>query len=136
MKNFLLLPALFFCVYFSNAQATGNQNPNLKMQESQRIKIVKKPVSGEDKIKAKLAAMESQMQSVQATIQKAQADLDNLKSIQNDLKGQLDSMNEMSEETSMRLQMAMDRRSKFVEALSNIMKKINDTQNTIVQNLK
>jgi hypothetical protein len=48
----------------------------------------------------------------------------------------LDSMNEMSEMTSMRLQMAMDRRSKFVEALSNIMKKIDSTQETIIQNLK
>lgn len=59
-----------------------------------------------------------------------------LKSVQDDLKGRLDSMNEMSEMTSMRLQMAMDRRSKFVEALSNIMKKIDSTQETIVQNLK
>lgn len=49
---------------------------------------------------------------------------------------QTDSMNEMSEMTSMRLQMAMDRRSKFVEALSNIMKKINDTQSTMTQNMK
>jgi hypothetical protein len=59
-----------------------------------------------------------------------------LKSMQDNLNGQLDSMNEMSEMTSMRLQMAMDRRSKFVEALSNVMKKIDSTQETIVQNLK
>lgn len=61
---------------------------------------------------------------------------DELRAIQDDLQGRLDSMNEMSEMTSMRLQMAMDRRSKFVEALSNIMKKIDSTQETIVQNLK
>ena len=48
----------------------------------------------------------------------------------------LDSMNEMSEMTSMRLQMAMDRRSKFISTLSNIMKKISDTQGALVQNLK
>jgi hypothetical protein len=59
-----------------------------------------------------------------------------LKSIQDDLKGQLDSMNEMSEMTSMRLQMAMDRRSKLIETLSNIMKKISATGDTLVQNLK
>lgn len=47
-----------------------------------------------------------------------------------------DSMNEMSEMTSMRLQMAMDRRSKFVEALSNIMKKMSDTDSSIIQNMK
>jgi hypothetical protein len=59
-----------------------------------------------------------------------------LKAVQDDLKSRLDSMNEMSEMTSMRLQMAMDRRSKFVSALSNIMKKISSTQETLVQNLK
>jgi hypothetical protein len=38
--------------------------------------------------------------------------------------------------TSMRLQMTMDRRSKFISTLSNIMKKISTTQDTLVQNLK
>jgi hypothetical protein len=38
--------------------------------------------------------------------------INELKTIQQDLQGVLDSMNEMSEMTSMRLQMAMDRRSK------------------------
>jgi hypothetical protein len=51
-------------------------------------------------------------------------------------KGRLDSMSDMGEMESMRLQMAMDRRSKFLEALSNIMKKISDTDATIAQNLK
>jgi hypothetical protein len=56
--------------------------------------------------------------------------------IQQDLQGDLDSMNEMSEMTSMRLQMAMDRRSKFVETLSNMLKKIDGTQEAIIQNMK
>jgi len=55
---------------------------------------------------------------------------------QEDLKGKLDGMNEMSEMTSLRLQMMMDRRSKFISTLSNIMKKISTTQDTLVQNLK
>jgi hypothetical protein len=59
-----------------------------------------------------------------------------LKSMLDDLKGKLDSMNEMSEMTSLRLQMTMDRRSKFIETLSNIMKKIGTTQETLVQNIK
>jgi len=45
----------------------------------------------------------------------------------------LDSMNEMS---SLRMQMMMDRRSKFISTLNNIMKKISTTQDTLVQNLK
>jgi hypothetical protein len=59
-----------------------------------------------------------------------------LKSLQDDLKGNLDGMNEMSEMTSLRLQMTMDRRAKFIETLSNIMKKSSTTQETLVQNIK
>jgi len=51
-------------------------------------------------------------------------------------KKKLDSLNEMSEMTGLRLQMMMDKRSKFISTLSNIMKKISSTQNTVVQNLK
>jgi hypothetical protein len=53
-----------------------------------------------------------------------------------ELKKKLDSMNEMSEETSLRLQMLMDRRSRFMSTLSNIMKKISTTQDDLVQNIK
>ena len=53
-----------------------------------------------------------------------------------ELKKNLNDMNEMSEMTSLRLQMTMDRRSKFIETLSNIMKKISTTQDTVTQNVK
>jgi hypothetical protein len=43
---------------------------------------------------------------------------------------------EMSEMTTLRLQMMMDRRSKFMSTLSNVMKKTSHTQNTLIQNLK
>lgn len=59
-----------------------------------------------------------------------------LKSMLDDLKGKLDGMNEMSEMTSLRLQMTMDRRSKFIQTLSNIMKKMSATQDALVQNIK
>lgn len=59
-----------------------------------------------------------------------------LQELQNQTKSGLDSMNEMSEMTSMRLQMAMDRQSKFYETLSNLMKSVSETQSSIVQNLK
>jgi hypothetical protein len=47
-----------------------------------------------------------------------------------------DSLNELGEEQQLRLQMAMDRRTKFMEALSNIEKKIADTDSSIIGNLK
>jgi len=45
-------------------------------------------------------------------------------------------MNEMSEMTSLRLQMTMDRRSKFIATISNIMKKISTTEKTLLKNIK
>ena len=59
-----------------------------------------------------------------------------LLTVPDELKGKLDGMNEMSEMTSLRLQMMMDRRSKFISTLSNIMKKVGTTQDSLVQNLK
>jgi putative addiction module CopG family antidote len=59
-----------------------------------------------------------------------------LKAILSNLQANLDSMNEISEIASLRLQMVMDRRSKLVSTLSNIMKKISVTEETIVQNMK
>lgn len=49
---------------------------------------------------------------------------------------QKDSMSEMGEMQSMRLQMLMDRRSKFIETLSNLLKKQSETASTVTQNLK
>jgi len=130
-KKGLLIFPLIFGLCFSQAQTTAP-----KMQALQHIKIVKTPVKGEDKITAQLAAMDQSIQTINAEIQKTLADLKQLKAIQQDLSGDLNSMNEMSEMTSMALQMAMDRRSKFVEALSNVLKSINDTQQQIVANMK
>lgn len=61
------------------------------------------------------------------------AELDNqIDQVKNDL----DSMSEMGEMESLRLQMAMDRMSKMMSTLSNLLKKISDTANQITQNLK
>ena len=63
-------------------------------------------------------------------------EVEQLRSMADELRGRLDGMNEMSEMTALRLQMTMDRRSKFISTLSNIMKKVSETQDAIVQNLK
>jgi hypothetical protein len=52
------------------------------------------------------------------------------------VKDDLDSMSEMGEMESLRLQMAMDRMSKMMSTLSILLKKISDTNATITQNLK
>ena len=59
-----------------------------------------------------------------------------LKVLQGDIQSNVDGLNELSEMTSLRLQMTMDRRSKFISTLSQMMKKISTTQDTLVQNIK
>ena len=51
-------------------------------------------------------------------------------------KSDLDSMSEMGEMESLRLQMAMDRMSKMMSTLSNLLKKASETQEGIIQNIK
>jgi Arc/MetJ-type ribon-helix-helix transcriptional regulator len=63
-------------------------------------------------------------------------DIDKLSAIIEKIKGHLDEMSQMGEMTSLRLQMIMDRRSKFISTLSNLMKKISSTQESLVQNIK
>lgn len=60
-------------------------------------------------------------------------ELDNLAST---LKNDLDSMSEMGEMESLRLQMIMERLSKMNSTLSNLLKKISNTTEQITQNLK
>lgn len=59
-----------------------------------------------------------------------------LAAVRDGVRANLDTLSEMSEMTSLRLQATMERRSKFIETLSRIMKKTGSTQETLVQNLK
>ena len=52
------------------------------------------------------------------------------------IKNKLDSLSELGEIESLRLQMVMDRLSKFIQTLANILKKMSETDSEIVQNLK
>lgn len=53
-----------------------------------------------------------------------------------DLKNQRDSLSELGETETSRLRAAMERQSKFSSVLSNLLKKIADTSETITQNIK
>jgi hypothetical protein len=52
------------------------------------------------------------------------------------MRDKLDSLSEMGEMESLRLQMAMDRLSKLMSTLSNLLKKASETASAITQNLK
>ncbi len=60
-------------------------------------------------------------------------DLDNAKEA---IKNKLDTLGEMGEMESLRLQMAMDRLSKLMATLSNVLKKSSETASAVTQNIK
>lgn len=72
-----------------------------------------------------------QLTTVSPTVTK-----DEIDKTEQDIKDKLDSVNEMGETESLRLQMAKDRISKMMSSLSNIMKKISDSESSIIQNMK
>ena len=63
-------------------------------------------------------------------------DADNFDKLSDTIKDKLDSLGELGEMESLRLQMAMDRLSKFMQTLANILKKMSDTESEIIENLK
>jgi putative addiction module CopG family antidote len=62
--------------------------------------------------------------------------VDQLRAIRESLAGKPDSLTDLGEFEQLRLQMAMDRRSKAMSVLSNVLKKMSEAQAAIVANLK
>jgi hypothetical protein len=119
------IEALAFIVLM---QATADQGQDLES--------IMAGVKAQTNAKARLRGEMGQMKALNArqvnNVPNAhQINLD-VSNLQNDL----DSMSEMGEMESMRLQMAMDRLSKLMTALSNIEKKTDDTDNSIIKNMK
>ncbi|MFH1159252.1 MAG: hypothetical protein V1721_10310 [Pseudomonadota bacterium] len=54
----------------------------------------------------------------------------------NDLQQKLDSLSDLSEEESIKIQGLQDRMSRMMSTLSNILKKYSDAQSGIIQNMK
>lgn len=73
------------------------------------------------------------VEAMKATAEYDKATLD---SVRKRMKGKMESLAKMSEMEALRLQMAMDRMSKLMTTLSNVLKKISSTTGTVIQNLK
>ena len=95
-----------------------SQTQSVRLQTSPTVTKINRPVNS------------------QVSQTEIQVSASEIKEVQDSLKSKLDDMNEMSEMTSLRLQMMMDRRNKSISILNNIMKKISETQDSIIQNLK
>jgi len=115
-------------IFDSTNTESSNQSPSPNYTIPSKISLI------EDlpKVKAAIRTEKEQLSSFSDELKQFQLDMDEFDYILD----QLDSMNEMSERISLRLQMAMDRRSKFISTLSQMMKKISTTQDILVQNLK
>ncbi|HEV8483109.1 MAG TPA: hypothetical protein VGV87_06100 [Blastocatellia bacterium] len=79
-----------------------------------------------------IAPLDSMLKNIEESLGTTKEVDDSIDAIKKDL----DSMSEMGEIESLRLQMAMDRMSKMMSTLSNLLKKMSDTADGIVQNLK
>lgn len=105
-------------------QATLNntQKPVTRMQlDSFRLVLQKQPV-------AKTAARSTSYQDP--------AGKQEISDMAARVNQELKSLSEMDEMESLRLQMAMDRQSKMMSTLSNLLKKVSETADSITQNLK
>ena len=91
------------------------------------------PAARATRIRKSVVNLELDYNQLVESVTKGKKDMDNAKEI---VKNKLDSMSEMGEMESLRLQMAMDRISKMMSTLSNLLKKISDTASAITQNIK
>lgn len=98
---------------------------------SQNLRII--PGAKATVIRKNVVDLKLQLTRVNDSIALVKKDVD---AIVDSMKNDLDNMSEMGETESLRLQMAMDRINKMMSTLSNILKKISDTQQSITQNLK
>ena len=110
--------------------------PNMTVQPPSLNEL--DPVPRKERMLRNARRLLAQAEGVQRTYEPAaggptKAELD---SMVDAMKSDIDSMSDMGEMESLRLQMAMDRMSKMMSTLSNLLKKISDTQNSITQNLK
>lgn len=91
------------------------------------------PAAKAARIRKEVMKLDPQYSQFLDTAVTGKKELDNAKET---IKNKLDSMSEMGEMESLRLQMAMDRLSKLMSTLSNMLKKISDTASAITQNIK
>ena len=107
----------------------GDKNNDMAKKVALKITPEKKVVMA----KPNLVETRTKLKLINDSVAQAKAAINGLDSLK---KLHLDSMSEMGEMESLKLQMAMDRLSKMMSTLSNILKKISDTSSEITKNMK
>ena len=134
MKKLFAIALLLTCFYSAFSQIRtdsikriSNQNPVLT---TQAIII---PAGKATLIRKDMVNLKTQLIQMRDSVTVLKMEMD---SQVDKMKTGLDNMSEMGEMESLRLQMAMERLSKMMSTISNILKKISETQSQITQNLK
>jgi len=83
-----------------------------------------------------ISRLTNALDSLDSTIDVSASSQNSLLDALQKIQSGLDSQSEMGETESLRLQMAMDRLSKMTSTLSNVLKKISDTSDSITRNIK
>jgi hypothetical protein len=132
-RKYFFCTMLFLSVaIYSTAQTdTMKRMVAIKPAMTSQLRVIpsaKATVVRKDAVQLKL-----QLSQFQDSVTVLKKDIDNAV---DQIKNKLDSKSEMGETESLRLQMAMDRMSKMMSTLSNLLKKISETSQSITQNLK
>ncbi len=109
----------------------NNKNTNVTRVQLDSFKLVIKRSKAMRQNKRILNPASSSISSAERNVSPKEISV-----VKDQLNMEYNSTNEMSEMQTVKLQMAMDRRSKMISKVSNLMKKISDSQQSIIQNLK
>lgn len=129
MKKFLTPCSLIFLILTSHEQSNPQKNAVLKPLTTVKVIPSKKAIT----IRKDVVRLSTQLTQLSDSIDITKKEIDGAI---DRMKNDMDSMSEMGETESLRLQMAMDRLSKMMSTLGNLLKKISDTQQSITQNMK
>jgi len=134
MKKQLLFASILLCTQFVFSQVqtdTAKRTVITNRTISTKSKTI--PATKAVAIRKDVVNLKLQLLRMSDSLTITKKEIDNLV---DKMKSDLDSMSEMGEMESLRLQMAMDRLNKMMSTLSNILKKISDTGQQITQNIK
>lgn len=125
---------------YHKKQDTQNSKDNSKKtiskKSSNSFRIVKDTILNDILIDHQLLDLEQKIHNSVVKASTLYEELNFTASNLQSFKNQLNSLNEMGEMEYLRLQIAMDRMSKLMSTLSNLLKKTSETANNIVQNIK
>ena len=129
MKKLLLMIAMSLSCHLLFSQV----NPQVKTAPATSLRLTPIPSTKATIIRKDTRTLQLQVTQLNdsVTILKKQMDM-----LMTSLKDKTDSLGEMNEADQLRMQQAMEKMNSLMQMISNMMKKMHDTQMAIISNLK